>query len=245
MKFIKSKLAVATTIALCFSGANAATISSDSVIVSLVKGGLGGESMLIDTQLLTGDFVNGSLTSWTSNTDLTAAINNFITGATSVDFWAVGRYQEGANKYAVSTTSLNTSQAVNALTDSNFDAFTSSANVGQFIDATEGLTENWKVGIPAGDASHFNEPNLLGNGLVASVDLGVDATFFATQSGFFSGVNNFEYDTWRLDTDGTLSYGVSAVPVPAAVWLFGSGLIGLVGVARRKSNLKQFINLNT
>ena len=28
---------------------------------------------------------------------------------------------------------------------------------------------------------------------------------------------------------------VSAVPVPAAVWLFGSGLLGLVGVARRRS----------
>ncbi len=28
---------------------------------------------------------------------------------------------------------------------------------------------------------------------------------------------------------------VSAVPVPAAVWLFGSGLLGLIGVARRKS----------
>lgn len=27
---------------------------------------------------------------------------------------------------------------------------------------------------------------------------------------------------------------VSSVPVPAAVWLFGSGLLGLVGVARRK-----------
>ena len=27
---------------------------------------------------------------------------------------------------------------------------------------------------------------------------------------------------------------VSFVPVPAAVWLFGSGLIGLIGVARRK-----------
>lgn len=27
---------------------------------------------------------------------------------------------------------------------------------------------------------------------------------------------------------------VSAVPVPAAVWLFGSGLIGLIGIARRK-----------
>ncbi len=28
---------------------------------------------------------------------------------------------------------------------------------------------------------------------------------------------------------------VSVVPVPAAVWLFGSGLLGLVGVARRKA----------
>ena len=28
---------------------------------------------------------------------------------------------------------------------------------------------------------------------------------------------------------------VSAVPVPAAAWLFGSGLLGLVGVARRKA----------
>lgn len=27
---------------------------------------------------------------------------------------------------------------------------------------------------------------------------------------------------------------VSAVPIPSAVWLFGSGLIGLIGVARRK-----------
>ena len=32
------------------------------------------------------------------------------------------------------------------------------------------------------------------------------------------------------------SLEVSAVPVPAAVWLFGSGLLGLVGVARRKKS---------
>jgi hypothetical protein len=30
------------------------------------------------------------------------------------------------------------------------------------------------------------------------------------------------------------AYGAAVVPVPAAVWLFGSGLLGLVGVARRK-----------
>jgi len=40
---------------------------------------------------------------------------------------------------------------------------------------------------------------------------------------------------WNLSSDGALTYGdVSAVPVPAAVWLFGSGLVGLVGIARRK-----------
>ena len=38
---------------------------------------------------------------------------------------------------------------------------------------------------------------------------------------------NYVTGTWT-------NYTVSSVPVPAAVWLFGSGLLGLVGVARRK-----------
>ena len=33
----------------------------------------------------------------------------------------------------------------------------------------------------------------------------------------------------------TSPYTVTAVPIPAAAWLFGSGLIGLIGVARRKA----------
>ena len=44
--------------------------------------------------------------------------------------------------------------------------------------------------------------------------------------GAFPGFNaNFDFVT----ADNT-----SVIPVPAAVWLFGSGLLGLVGVARRK-----------
>jgi len=38
----------------------------------------------------------------------------------------------------------------------------------------------------------------------------------------------------NIGGSGNCSISVSAVPVPAAVWLFGSGLIGLVGVARKK-----------
>jgi hypothetical protein len=37
--------------------------------------------------------------------------------------------------------------------------------------------------------------------------------------------------SWAIDN---LEYGASAVPVPAAIWLFSSGLIGLIGLARRE-----------
>jgi hypothetical protein len=36
---------------------------------------------------------------------------------------------------------------------------------------------------------------------------------------------------------GDCSVSVSPVPVPAAIWLFGSGLVGLVGIARRKQSI--------
>ena len=43
------------------------------------------------------------------------------------------------------------------------------------------------------------------------------------------------YDAGTMDgTPLSLSITPSAVPVPAAVWLFGSGLVGLIGVARRR-----------
>ena len=48
-------------------------------------------------------------------------------------------------------------------------------------------------------------------------------------NGPFSGFNaNFDITSLTLSA-------VPAIPVPAAVWLFGSGLLGLLGVARRKS----------
>ena len=47
-------------------------------------------------------------------------------------------------------------------------------------------------------------------------------------------------DGWEIPLGRTVNFtnaeiNVSAVPVPAAAWLFGSGLIGLVGIARRRS----------
>ncbi len=56
-------------------------------------------------------------------------------------------------------------------------------------------------------------------------------------TGFVSGNNYQGADvTWSLSASNAATYSmtVTAVPVPAAVWLFGSGLIGLIGIARRK-----------
>jgi hypothetical protein len=55
-------------------------------------------------------------------------------------------------------------------------------------------------------------------------------------TGDFTGVGLNIYDGVGGNYDSALSLvGTTAViPVPAAVWLFGSGLLGLVGVVRRK-----------
>jgi len=48
---------------------------------------------------------------------------------------------------------------------------------------------------------------------------------------------NSQFFSTTAQLDPTLLSGtVNSVPVPAAVWLFASGLLGLVGVARRKTS---------
>jgi len=67
----------------------------------------------------------------------------------------------------------------------------------------------------------------------------------------FNGTNNFQFfgsngQTWQMATSGfppigttviggTGTWTVAAVPIPAALWLFGSGLTAVVGLARGKA----------
>lgn len=41
-------------------------------------------------------------------------------------------------------------------------------------------------------------------------------------------------NSFGQSNDASMVINVSAIPVPPAIWLFGSGLVGLIGVARRK-----------
>ena len=45
------------------------------------------------------------------------------------------------------------------------------------------------------------------------------------------------FDAIDGETSAQFAGSTSVVPVPAAVWLFGSGILGLVAIARRKSHI--------
>jgi len=62
--------------------------------------------------------------------------------------------------------------------------------------------------------------------LGSSIDL--SRSKWAVDGGFNAG------DSSGLFESGSII--VSAVPVPTTVWLFGSGILGLIGVSRRKKN---------
>ena len=61
----------------------------------------------------------------------------------------------------------------------------------------------------------------------------VDFNFVALDSSFNS--NFLEFDDFSDMAGQWGAVTISPVPVPAAVWLFGSGLLGLAGIARRKT----------
>lgn len=80
----------------------------------------------------------------------------------------------------------------------------------------------------------FDGSSFSGSQLVSILGL------YNTYSGTFDGTNlniagvfyDPYYDGYTYNYD--ISASVSSVPVPAAVWLFGSGLLGLAGIARKK-----------
>jgi hypothetical protein len=95
----------------------------------------------------------------------------------------------------------------------------------------------------------FDKFSILGNGALISpsqnVLSGVQSGQFIGVLAPFSGLGNvvltFEFTSDGSITDQGVIFDnilidgtVSSVPIPAAAWLFGSGLIGLIGVARRR-----------
>ena len=83
----------------------------------------------------------------------------------------------------------------------------------------------------AGDVRFNVGSELLYPGADLALLAGLTSTFTLDVAGF---VGFAILDDPYHDNLGGVSLNLSAIPVPAAVWLFGSGLFGLIGVARRR-----------
>ena len=72
------------------------------------------------------------------------------------------------------------------------------------------------------------------------LDAGASLIFPSTPFNVQFGPNDGDVlASWSRGNSGSYTINISptgVVPVPAAVWLFGSGLLGLVGIARRKKS---------
>ncbi len=63
------------------------------------------------------------------------------------------------------------------------------------------------------------------------------ANYFGISNNNLDGGNNqiAQLGTFSLSANNVLSYAPSAVPVPAAIWLFGSAMLGMLGFTRRNN----------
>jgi hypothetical protein len=90
----------------------------------------------------------------------------------------------------------------------------------------------WGNGL--GVAAGFNTAGAIGQSLFMMFASGTGTTTSVVQEQTsFGGIPR----VWTLAGDGTLTWNETAVgeiPVPAAVWLLASGLLGFAGVSRRK-----------
>lgn len=115
-------------------------------------------------------------------------------------------------------------------------------NISVYLDIIPELT------VPAGTFDNVLMMAWLDSNYVANsvnTDLGIDPSInegvtdvvvYALGVGEIGGIGVMA-ESGDLDAAWELvSYSVVPVPIPAAIWLFGSGLIGLAGLARRRVN---------
>lgn len=226
MKFRRFLLASAATVAL---GAFSQSASAAVVQFNFDNEFSGGQIPAGATPWLTATFDDGgSAGSVQLTLDSGLVANEFYSGIyfnldPALDASALGFAYDGASTGPAASVSTGT-DAFQADGDGLYDILFSfpTSNAGDRFGAGESVTYSITgAGLTADDFAFFSAPR------------GGKGPFFAAAHVQGIGV---EFCSDQDAAAGGCGSGWIAppVPVPAAVWLFASGLLGLVGVARRK-----------
>lgn len=188
----------------------------------------------------TTNFGDASFSGWLANVT-SANVRWFVS---SIDSQGTGTT---TNVKRMITSSANAGEVA---TNGNLDGYIASGNAGA-LTTFFGTGTLSKTG--TGDAAPAWDTNFnLGADGLATLDQGVGLFYFSRSFGTGSTTvqsnktqfgNSLNLASVTLESDGDFSYilapAVAAVPVPAAVWMMGSGLLALGGAARRRKAAAQ------
>lgn len=258
MKLMK-KLLIASAIGMAFAGqAQALTtgtgVNNGSLFLAVWDNSAAGTysyvqdlGQTIDSFLPTGATANGDLSFNTSflssftglDSDLRWNVVAYDSSSASIPFnprrAAVSTQIGTVNAGGVTTAGLTTVTSNIGTAATTIGAGCADALVGCSSTSTllKGATYGNTLGYPGLSTSQSLDASLEMMYLAA---VGTNAQTAASVD-FYD--NAYGRAVWSLSSNGQLTYTVgaevAAVPVPAALWLFGSGLLGLVGIGRRKS----------
>lgn len=254
MNFKMKMLAAAVTLAVAGTANAASDFASgdSSLFLNVRDNNAGGASYTLDLGSVLSTFVDGNY-SWTDT-----SLTSFLTGKDNLS-WSViagdnvGSAPAGELHYmstATDATAADTALMVN-------DKLVPFTNVGGYstgvTQAMQGASQNFWIETDSALSSFYTTTydNWQGNATFDATEEwnGVGSSsmqfFSMTTTGGTGARNNgsttlVAFDpaiagTFTLSSTG-LTYGApSAVPVPAAVWLLGSALVGLAGVGRRRN----------
>ena len=227
MKFCK--LAAAVIAYVLSTNVNAALIST---LTSLDNTG----------GLVAGDQSNTTINDWVTGSVFQVGENNItVEGLTAVfgltndytsQFLEIGVYESigthgvdlapGALIGSFDTSTIYSSKTRFAIDLAAYSSFLLQSNTDYL------LIWNAQPGAPYLGEKRKGTPDQMINDGTAGIFTG---KLLSSQNGGTSWFSSNQYGFDYASLNGT----VSAVPVPAAIWLFGSGLLGLVGISGRKT----------